>query len=116
MTGLIGKHAVLFGLLAAGLLAGPAIAEPRLNPTKMTCAEVRTAIHDYGAVTLRYSSPRIKNLPLYNRYVRSSRFCAFNKAAVPASVPTRDRRACPVKICDYRDIREDRDFPPYFRF
>lgn len=116
MMALTVKHAAIFGLLAAALPAAPAMAEPRLNPVKMTCAQVRATIAEYGAVTLRYNSPRIRNLVLYNRYVSSSRYCEFRKAAVPASVPTRDRRACPVKICDYRDIREDGEFPPYFRF
>ena len=116
MKALIANRAMLVGLLAASVFAGPAVAEPRLNPTKMTCAQVQAAIEDYGAVTLRYSSQRVRNLPLYNRYVSKSHYCEFKKAAVPTSVPTRDRRACPVKICDYRDIRENGEFPPFFRF
>ncbi|MBB4067133.1 hypothetical protein [Gellertiella hungarica] len=100
---------IVAGLLAVGVSA--ANAEPRYNPRKMTCEAVQDVIRAHGAVTLRYNSTRVKNLPLYNRYVRNSYFCDTNETAVPASVPTADRDRCPVKVCEQRDFERDRRIP-----
>lgn len=93
--------ALMIGLFLAG--AGPAGAEPRYNPLKMRCEAVKEVIRQHGAVTLRYTSTRVKNLPLYNRYVQNSSFCDVNEEAVPALVPTLDRERCGVKICEHRE-------------
>lgn len=55
------------------LAASPAAAISRYNPLFMSCAGVRAAIHNQGAVIFRYQSPR--GLPLYDRYVRNSNDC-----------------------------------------
>lgn len=88
-----------------------AYAEPRYNPRKMSCEAVQDTIRAHGAVTLRYTSTRVKNLPLYNRYVRNSSFCDMTEVAVSASVPTLDRDRCPVKVCEHREIERHRIMP-----
>lgn len=93
--------ALMTGLLLAG--AGSAGADPRYNPLNMRCEAVKDVIRQHGAVTLRYNSTRVKNLPLYNRYVRNSSFCDFNEEAVPAIVPTLDTERCGVNICQHRE-------------
>lgn len=97
-------------LLAASVLvalaAPAALAEQTMNPTRMTCESVQSAIRELGAVKLRYMSTRVANLPLYNRYVRSSNFCEANEVAVPDVVPTADRPKCRVNVCEHRDFDE----------
>ncbi|NKF30610.1 hypothetical protein HER21_29545, partial [Pseudomonas sp. BGM005] len=39
------------------LVASPALAISRYNPLTMSCASVRAAIHNQGAVIFRYQSP-----------------------------------------------------------
>lgn len=90
--------------------ASAALAEPRYNPRKMSCEAVQDVIAEHGAVTLRYTSTRVKNLPLYNRYVRNTSYCDMTEVAVSASVPTLDRERCPVKVCEHRDVERHR-FP-----
>ena len=100
-------------LLLTGLsldTVGTAEAEPRYNPRKMSCEAVQDAIRGHGAVTLRYTSTRVKNLPLYNRYVQNTSYCDMTEVAVSASVPTIDRERCPVKLCEHRDVERHR-FP-----
>lgn len=92
----------------ASLAAGSAQAEPRYNPLTLQCAEVKAVIREHGAVTLRYMSTRVPNLPLYNRYVRNTNFCPSGQVAVPANVPTADNPDCPVNICEYRSFDDDR--------
>lgn len=102
---------LIAGALLTGLslgAAGPTLAEPRYNPLKMSCEAVQDVIRENGAVTLRYTSTRVKNLPLYNRYVRNSSYCEMNEVAVPAIVPTRDRERCGVKVCEHRDTERHR--------
>lgn len=103
------RIAVTSGLLLAASVQ--AFAEPRYNPRKMSCEAVQGVIREHGAVTLRYTSTRVKNLPLYNRYVRNSSFCDMTEVAVSAFVPTIDRERCPVKLCEHRDIERDRRVP-----
>lgn len=98
-------------LTASGVVAASgANAEPRYNPRIMQCADVQQAIRDNGAVTLRYMSTRVQNLPLYNRYVRNSSYCDSSEFATPANVPTADNPICRVNICQHRTRDDERDW------
>lgn len=103
-------------LLALGLslVAADAQAVSRYDPTRMSCGQVRASIAREGAVILRYRSPRNPNLPLFDRYVRGDRFCAAGEFADRASVPSADRRACPVLKCKKVEF-DDRRRPLWFR-
>ncbi len=94
--------------LAGTIAASGAVAEPRYNPLKMQCADVKQVIRENGAVTLRYMSTRVRNLPLYNRYVRNTNYCPSGQVATPANVPSADNPHCPVNICEYRSYDDDR--------
>ena len=79
------------------LAASPALAISRYNPLTMSCASVRAAIHNQGAVIFRYQSPR--GLPLYDRYVQSEQFCNIGEVRKRVYVPSADTKSCPVYIC-----------------
>jgi hypothetical protein len=103
--------AILLAAFAA-VVAGSAQAEPRYNPRKMQCEDVQQVIRDHGSVTLRYTSARVPNLPLYNRYVRNSGYCPQGEGAAPANVPTRDNPHCRVNICEQREWDDNRVWFP----
>ncbi|PSJ58713.1 hypothetical protein [Kumtagia ephedrae] len=85
---------------AAALLAATgAVAEPRYEITGWTCARIKQAVAQNGAVILRYRSSRIAGLPLYDRYVSDARFCDPGQIIAYASVPAADDRSCPVRKC-----------------
>ena len=84
---------------AASLLAAEAHAISRYDPTRMSCDGVQARIAREGAAILRYRSPRNPSLPLYDRYVRDSRFCPMGQVRDRAYVPSADARACPVYKC-----------------
>jgi hypothetical protein len=75
-----------------------AFAISRYDPTRMSCGQVRATIAREGAVILRYRSPR-SGVVLYDRYVRSGRYCEPGEVRNRRSVPTADMRACPVYNC-----------------
>lgn len=97
-------------LLAAclTLVAAEAQAISRYDPTRMACGAVRARIAQEGAVILRYQSPRTPGLPLYDRYVRSQRFCDMGEVRARASVPSADTRSCIVYKC--KRVDTDRRF------
>lgn len=76
----------------------PAQAISRLSSTGLTCAQIQAAIAREGAVILRYKSRR-SGATLYNRYVAHPRFCESAKRALFEAVPSRDKSACPVRVC-----------------
>lgn len=82
-------------------MASPAFAQPVYNPTKMTCAAVKSAIASNGAVTLSYTSTRVAGLPLYNRYVDNIWQCE-SRLLRQATVPTLDTPSCGVNLCGMR--------------
>ncbi|APO67138.1 MULTISPECIES: hypothetical protein [Rhizobium] len=98
--------------LAAALFlaASPSLAISRYNPMSMTCQSARAAIHNQGAVIFRWTSPR--GLPLYDRYVRNSRYCDANEYAEWKNIPTRDDRSCPVLNCQSIDNLDGMFFIP----
>ena len=89
-------------VLAAGallLFVSDASAISRYQTMQMDCRSVQSAVRQEGAAILRWQSTRNPGLPLYGRYVRDSRFCSAGEVSEFATVPTADRRACPVKKC-----------------
>jgi hypothetical protein len=89
------------GVVISVLLAAtPAAAISRLSPLGMTCDQARAAVHDQGAVIFRWTSPR--GLPLYDRFVRNSRYCDANEYAEWKRIPTRNQ-SCPVLFCENVD-------------
>nr|WP_316653554.1 hypothetical protein [uncultured Gellertiella sp.] len=106
-----GKN-ILAAVLALGCASG-AVAEPRYNPTKMSCSAVQGVIDQQGAVTLRYQSTRVRNLPLYNRYVSNSHYCPSGEYAASANVPTLDDPTCRVQVCQQRDNDNQVLFPRF---
>lgn len=98
--------------LAAALFlaASPSLAISRYNPMSMTCQSARAAIHNQGAVIFRWTSPR--GLPLYDRYVRNSRYCDANEYAEWKNIPTKDDRSCPVLNCQSIDNLDGMFFIP----
>ena len=86
------------------LASTPSLAISRLNPLAITCANARAAVHQQGAVIFRWTSPR--GLPLYDRFVRNSRYCDLNQYAEWKNIPTRDDRSCPLLNCQNIDNLE----------
>jgi hypothetical protein len=93
-------------LLAVGLslVAFQAHAISRYDPTRMSCARLQETVAREGAVILRYSSRTVPGLPLYDRYVASTRFCNWGEVRDPAYVPTLDAKSCQVYKCKRPDI------------
>jgi hypothetical protein len=85
--------------LLLSLLASNAQAIERYMSTSMTCAAVKAAINQQGAVILQHRSKRTGVL-LYDRYVKNRLFCPGGQTTEFASVPTTDRPSCNVYRCD----------------
>jgi hypothetical protein len=89
-------------LTAALLLAAcvaPALADPAVDARKLDCKSVQQAVQKNGSAIIHYSKPGAK-MPLYARYVASTRQCEAGSIAVFARVPTADGKSCPVKKCE----------------
>jgi hypothetical protein len=93
------------------LAASPALAISRYNPLSMSCASIRAAIHNQGAVIFRYQSPR--GLPLYDRYVRNSNYCDATEYAEWTHIPSKDDPRCPVLNCQNMDNLDGMLFLPH---
>lgn len=96
-------------LLAIGILAltaSEASAVSRYQTMRMECREVQAVLRDEGAAILRWQSTRNPSLPIYGRYVSSSRFCNMGEVTTYASVPTADKRACAVRKCIMPEPRD----------
>lgn len=100
-----------FAILLAIIAASPASAISRYNTTGMSCASVQDAISREGAAILRYPSTRVRNMTLYDRYVRSATQCDIGEYAARSSVPTRDAQNCPVYRCEPRSDDRCSRFP-----
>ena len=80
------------------LLAAEAQAVSRYDPTRMSCDRVQATIARQGAVILRYQSTRVPGLPLYDRYVRHSGYCARHQSLEKVYIPS-DGGQCLVQHC-----------------
>ncbi len=97
---------------AALLAATPALAISRYNSQTISCDRARAAIHNEGAVILRYPSTRVRGMTLYDRYVRNSRMCDANEYAEWTTVPTKDNPKCRVLNCQNIDNLDGMLFIP----
>ncbi|MBB3964021.1 hypothetical protein [Rhizobium metallidurans] len=89
--------------IAALIAATPTLAISRYNSQTISCDRARAAIHNEGAVILRYPSTRVRGMTLYDRYVRNSRMCDANEYAEWTTVPTKDNPKCRVLNCQNID-------------
>ncbi len=89
--------------LAVVMAASPAFAISRYNSQSMSCQSARAAIHNEGAVILRYPSKRVQGMTLYDRYIRNSRYCEANEYAEWTTIPTKDNPRCRVLNCQNID-------------
>ncbi|MCY0094631.1 hypothetical protein [Hoeflea ulvae] len=102
LNSMISMTAVMAGLM---MVNGPAQAISRIETTGTDCHAIRGALIREGAAILRYTSKR--GLPIYDRYVSSSRMCPGNSIGVWASVPARDTNSCRVIACDANASDDD---------
>lgn len=88
-------------LAALALLIAPAQASAitQLQTQAASCAQVQSLLDAEGAAILRWRSARRPDLPRYDRFVSSSRFCTPGEGAFAAFVPTADDPNCQVYEC-----------------
>ncbi|MEX3009352.1 hypothetical protein [Hoeflea sp. TYP-13] len=91
------KRILLFICLFAVSL--PAQAISRYNTPSLTCSRIQNILQTENAAILRYPSPRISDLTLYDIYVSHSRYCDFGERGATAYVPAKDTRQCKVLEC-----------------
>ncbi|WP_419912635.1 hypothetical protein [Hoeflea sp.] len=91
-------------LLSACLLivSLPAHALSRYSTPTLTCERIQQILKTENAAILRYPSPRISDLTLYDIYVSETRFCSAGERGVTAYVPASDTRQCRVLECKER--------------
>ncbi|HEV7251761.1 MAG TPA: hypothetical protein VGN97_01480 [Mesorhizobium sp.] len=88
-------------LAAFALLIAPAeaLAITQLQTPTASCEQVQSLLEVEGAAILRWRSARRPDLPRYDRFVSSSRFCTPGEGAFAAFVPTADDPNCQVYEC-----------------
>lgn len=82
----------------AVLLVGEAHAISRYTSTSMSCAQAQSVIRNEGAAILRWRSPT-SGVQRYDRFVLNDDFCGVDEEATSTSVPTADRKSCPLYNC-----------------
>ncbi|MBW8636546.1 hypothetical protein K1W69_05025 [Hoeflea sp. WL0058] len=92
------KRTVVLAICAA-TIAMPAHALSRYDSTRLSCARIQEILKSEGAAVLRYPSPRIPALTLYDTYAFHSGYCGYDQYAKPSYVPSQDRKRCPVRVC-----------------
>ena len=91
--------------LAVASSAVPASAITRVETTKNDCSAIRATLIREGEAILRHTSKR--GLPIYDRYVSTSRLCQRPSVGVWASVPARDTTSCRVIRCNPTPIDDE---------
>lgn len=69
---------------------GGALAQGRLDSTRMSCREAAAYVRAQGATVLGTGGMS------YDRFVADRRFCAPTESTKPAFAPTRDAAYCPI--------------------
>jgi hypothetical protein len=77
----------------------PAHAISRYNTPSLNCDRIQTILKTENAAILRFPSPRIADLTLYDVYVSHERYCDYGEFGKTAYVPARDTRQCRVTEC-----------------
>lgn len=91
--------------LTAVSSAVPANAITRVETTNSDCSAIRATLIREGEAILRHTSKR--GLPIYDRYVSTSRLCQRPSVGVWASVPARDTTSCRVIRCNPTPIDDE---------
>ncbi|MCY6380438.1 hypothetical protein [Hoeflea prorocentri] len=99
------RAALCLCILAVSL---PAHALSRYATPTLTCARIQAILKEENAAILRYPSPRIADLTLYDIYVSNGRFCSNGEVGVTTYVPAKDTRQCRVMECRQRTSDENR--------
>jgi hypothetical protein len=84
----MGKPLFLAVALAVSLAASGAVAQPRPQSTRMSCAQAAGLVFARGAVVLGTGGHT------YDRYVRDRGFCQITEVTKPGFAPTLDTPAC----------------------
>ena len=84
----------------------PAHAISRYNTPSLNCSRIQAILQAENAAILRYPSPRISDLTLYDIYVSHGRYCDFGEYGNTAYVPARDTRQCKVIECKPRNDQQ----------
>ena len=77
----------------------PAHAISRYNTPSLTCDRIQTILQTENTAILRFPSPRIADLTLYDVYVSNERYCDYGESGKTAYVPASDTRQCRVMEC-----------------
>jgi hypothetical protein len=93
---------------AVTLFSVDANAISRYTATSMTCASIKAAIRNQGAVILRSTSPRTGNT-ISNRYVANGNYCLANQITRSTSVRASNTRNCGVYYCVSRRAHDPFD-------
>lgn len=99
----------LFIALPIVIIATSVHAVPKYTSTRMKCQAVQATVQDHGRVILTYPSQRRNGQMLYDTYVANGRFCRPGEVITMTTVPSADRRNCPVRQCE----PQDRQHEPY---
>jgi hypothetical protein len=76
-----------------------ALAQSRHDISAMSCERVQSILSSEGSAILRYRSPRIRSLPLYDVYVASGRSCGFKMNSLASTVYVAGGQPCRVRKC-----------------
>jgi len=95
---MVRSSSLLLGTLLLALGCGSAAAISRYESNTLSCPEARSLVQREGAVIFRFQSQRVSGLPLYDRFVVNSSFCASGEETVPKAVPTRSG-SCTLLVC-----------------
>ncbi len=82
------------------LAAMPAVAEPSLSVARLDCERVQSELRAFGAAILHFDTSGNRARRNYDRFVSDARFCDSRQSAVNTTIPTADRKDCPVKKCE----------------
>ena len=96
-------------LLLLILVPAEAQAISRYRSTSLSCNEVKSIVRNEGAVLMRWTSQRVRNLPRFERIVARESFCEYYETTDLITIPTADRAECPVLRCERR-INDGDDF------
>lgn len=101
----------LFVALPIVIIATSVHAVPKYTSSRMKCEAVQATVREHGRVILTYPSQRLKGQRLYDTYVANGRFCRPGEVIKTATVPSADRRNCPVRQCEPNDRQHESDRP-----
>lgn len=85
--------------IALVLVASAAPADPSINVARLDCDRVQAMLRGMGFAILHFQTAD-RTRRNYDRFVSDKRFCDSRQSAVFATVPTADRKDCPVRKCE----------------